>query len=145
MKESWKKAVEDINKSLQLDPPYSMEDEKSAIDEITERQDTEDAFVDEDYLPQNDIGLKTETVKWLIDNNVPVPEKWEKRMNKIQKESTMADEVEEKEVETAEAEPEKEKKAKKAKKEKAPKVKKEKKPKRKMMPSVSSSWTIRTS
>ena len=128
MKEGWKKAVEDINNTLQLDPPYGMEDEQSAIDEITERQDGEDAFVDEDYVPEKNIGLKTETVEWLMDNNVPVPEKWEKRMNKIQKESEMTEE--EKEMETTEAEPEVEKKAKKSKKEKASKVKKEKKAKK---------------
>ena len=128
MNEIWKQAVEDINNTLQLDPPFTMEDEESAIQEIAERQETDDAFVDEDYLPQNNSGLKTETVAWIMKNDIPVPERWEKRFKKFNKENEMSEETESAEVETkkvkkAEKAPKKEKVAK---EKKAPKAKKEK-------------------
>lgn len=131
MNEIWKQAVEDINNTLQLDPPFTMEDEESAIQEIAERQETDDAFVDEDYLPQNNSGLKTETVAWIMKNDIPVPERWEKRFKKFNKENEMSEETETTEVETKETK--KAKKAEKApkkekvvKEKKAPKAKKEK-------------------
>ena len=80
--EKWMKFVEDINNSLKLDPPFTMASEEQAIQDIRERQKTDDAFVDEDFVPQNSIGLRDSTVAWLIENDVPVPETWETRLKK---------------------------------------------------------------
>ena len=124
---NWKESVEEINKNLELDPPYTTESEEAAIQEITERQETEDAFRDEDYIPEKKIGLSNETVGWLIKNEVPVPEKWEKRYLNETKETTK-EEAEEEEEETKEEKPKK--KAKKTKSKAEKKLKKEKKPKK---------------
>ena len=80
--EKWMKFVEDINNSLKLDPPFTMASEEQAIQDIRERQKTDDAFVDEDFVPQNSIGLRDSTVARLIENDVPVPETWEARLKK---------------------------------------------------------------
>ena len=80
----WIEFVEDINESLKLEPPYPIEDEEKAIADIVNRQDGDDAFVDEDYLPQNGIGLKDSTVAWLLENDVELPKTWKNRLEKQQ-------------------------------------------------------------
>ena len=80
----WIEFVKDINDSLKLEPPYPIEDEEEAIADIVNRQDGDDAFVDEDYLPQNGIGLKDSTVAWLLENDVKLPKTWKKRLEKQQ-------------------------------------------------------------
>lgn len=81
-KNNWIAFVEDINKALNLEPPYPVEDEEETLADIANRQDGDDAFVDEDYLPENKIGLKDSTVAWLIGNDIKVPETWNKRLKK---------------------------------------------------------------
>lgn len=78
----WIEFVEDINESLKLEPALPIEDEQETIAEIVNRQSGEDAFVDEDYLPENEIGLKDSTVAWLMENDVELPKTWEKRLKK---------------------------------------------------------------
>lgn len=107
----WIEFVEDINESLKLEPPYPIEDEEETIADIVNRQDGDDAFVDEDYLPQNGIGLKDSTVAWLLENDVELPKTWKKRLEKQQalvtpvKQDTPAKKSPEKSAKTAEKKP----------------------------------------
>lgn len=80
--EKWISFVEDINRSLRLAPPFTTASEEQAIQDIMERQKGDDAFVDEDYVPGNSIGLRDSTVAWLIENEIPVPDTWETRLKK---------------------------------------------------------------
>lgn len=79
---NWISFVEDINNALKLEPPYPTDKEEDALPDIASRQDGDDAFVDEDYLPQSKIGLKDSTVAWLIANDIAVPETWNKRLQR---------------------------------------------------------------
>lgn len=89
----WKEFVEDIMNVLKLEPEIANDTEEEALADLLERQSGEDAFVDEDYLPHQSIGLKDSTVKWLIKNEIPVPKTWNQRIEKQTKK------VEEKEME----------------------------------------------
>lgn len=113
VKEQWKINVDDINNSLKLEPAYELENEQDTLEDIVSRQGGEDAFVDEDYLPENEIGLKDSTVAWLIDNDVPVPETWVKRLKRQAGKAKEPVEPKSQKVEK-EVEPKKEKPAKKA-------------------------------
>lgn len=78
----WENAIGDINEILSLVPEIEANSEEEAIQEIIERQSTEDAFVDEDYLPEQESGLTEETVGWLLENEVEVPATWQARYEK---------------------------------------------------------------
>lgn len=112
VQEQWKINVDDINNSLKLEPAYELENEQDTLEDIVSRQGGEDAFVDEDYLPENEIGLKDSTVAWLIDNDVPVPETWVKRLKRQAGKAKEPVEPKSQKVEK-EVEPKKEKPAKK--------------------------------
>ena len=114
--EKWIKYVEDINNSLRLDPPFTTESEEQAIQEIMERQKTDDAFVDEDFVPQNGIGLRDSTVAWLIEWELPVPETWEQRLKK------QAEKAKNNKQKDAEMKKQKNAEAKEAKKDKKPRT-----------------------
>ena len=79
---NWKSFVEDINDKLKLEPEYASEDEAETLQNIVNRQGGEDGFVDEDFLPEQKIGLKPSTVRWLLENDVEVPETWSGRLKK---------------------------------------------------------------
>jgi len=89
-KSNWIKFVEDINNALKLDPPIPTDSEEDALEAILERQHTDDAFVDEDYLPQKGIGMQDSTVAWLIENDIPIPNNWKKRMEAQTKKAVKA-------------------------------------------------------
>lgn len=79
---NWKSFVEDINDKLKLEPEFASEDEAETLQDIVNRQGGEDGFVDEDFLPEQKIGLKPSTVRWLLENGVEVPETWSGRLKK---------------------------------------------------------------